>query len=67
MASTEDLIPPLDVTTLTQRQAWDYLQDLSEILNCAPQLELDEPEDYAMYKDQIAAAKAYLATFPEQI
>ena len=63
---------PVNITTLTQKQASDYRQELYRVIFETPGVELDVNStqyavDLAAYEAQLAAVDAYLLTFPEKI
>lgn len=57
------------VSSLTQQEAHDYLQELTHSQVYAPGTEFwpDNPVDSKLYSDKRAELVAYLKTFPVQI
>jgi hypothetical protein len=72
VSSTDGPYFEVNVNGLTQQQASDFRQELSEVINRHPEIELEvlaqgSGADLAFYKRKLAEVDAYLLTFPEKI
>jgi hypothetical protein len=72
MTASDGPYVEVNVNGLTQQQASDYRQELSEVINRHPEMELEvlaqgSGADLAFYKRKLAEVDTYLATFPEKI
>jgi hypothetical protein len=71
-SATDGPYADVDVTTLTQKEASDYRQELYNVFFYAPGIEIEvlaqgSDADKAFYEKKLKEVDAYLLTFTEKI